>query len=229
MDQFEEQVGASGLLLAGFAGVVAVLLATAPPTAEQLASSDPLVQLAASLLGLWSIPVASLVAAAVWWHVRPPNRAALRKAGTRIALAFGAVAVGLPLLRPGVGPALPSFIPPEESARPGVALGLCAALIEEGVFRLGLLAVLYVSWVRRARSRSGPGLASVVVTALVLALVHEVGPGAVTFHAQYFVSRFVVLGCLMGALFLWPGPAFLVAGHCAAHVAIPLLFPGTSG
>ena len=50
MDQFEEQVGASGLLLAGFAGVVAVLLATAPPTAEQLASSDPLVQLAASLL-----------------------------------------------------------------------------------------------------------------------------------------------------------------------------------
>lgn len=229
MGQFEEQVSASGALLAVFAGVVAVLFATAPPTAEQLSSSDPLVQFATSVLGLWGIPVVSLVAAAVWWRVRPPSRTALRKAGARIALAFGAVAVGLPVLRLAVGPAFPSFIPPEESARPGMALGLCAALIEEGVFRLGLLAVLYAVWVRRAQSLWGPGLASVVITALVLALVHEVGPGAVTFNAQYFVTRFVVLGCVMGALFLWPGPAFLVAGHCAAHVAIPLLFPGAAG
>jgi hypothetical protein len=228
-DQLEEQISAAGGLLAVFAGAVAVLFVAASPTASQLASSDPLVQLATSYVGLWGILVASLVPAVVWWYVRPPSRTALIRAGSRAALAFGAVAVGLSFLRLMVGPAFPSFIPPEESARPGMALGLCAALIEEGVFRLGLLAVLYVLWVRRGWSRLGAGLASVVITALALALVHEVGPGAVTFHAQYLVSRFVILGCAMGALFLWPGPAFLVAGHCAAHVGIPLLFPGAAG
>lgn len=226
MDPFDEQVSASGALLAVFAGVVAVLFLVQAPTASELSSSDPLVQLAASTIGLWGIPVASLVPAALWWYVRSPGRGAWITAGKGIAIGIGSVAVGLPLLRLAVGPAFPSFIPPEESARAGMALGICAALIEEGVFRLGLLALLYTWWAGRGQSRLLVGIASVAITSLALALAHELGPGAVTFHAPYFMARFVILGCLMGALFLRPGPAFLVAGHCAAHVAIPLLFSG---
>jgi hypothetical protein len=124
---------------------------------------------------------------------------------------------------------LPAFIPPEESALPGMAMGLCAALLEESVFRLGLLAPIYVVLVGRGRRRVPAAATAVLVTALVLALLHEVGPGATEIPGQYLASRFLILGCLMGALFLSPGPVFLVAGHCAAHLAIPLLFSGAVG
>ncbi len=226
MGDFEGDVSAAGVFLAAVAGLLVALFALTPPTPDQLAASDPLVQLAAATTGLWSIPVISLLPALVWWRLCPVRRPALTRAGWRIAAALGLVAIFLPALRLVSGPSLPSFVPPEESARPGLALGLGAALIEEGLFRLGLLAGLYVLTRRFFRSDVTAAAAAIAVTALVLAAAHEIGPGAGAFEWQYCATRVLVLGGAMGVLFFRPGPSFLVALHSAAHVGIALLFPG---
>lgn len=128
----------------------------------------------------------------------------------------------MPLLRLLVGPALPDFVPPEESARAGMALGVAAGVLEEAVFRIALLAPL-VLWLRRRATPRAAAAIAVGVSALAFALSHELGPGAGPFDPRFFAVRFLLPGCAMGALFLFR-PAFLVSLHASAHVAIALLF-----
>lgn len=134
--------------------------------------------------------------------------------------------VGLPLLLVVAGPALPSFVPPEESALPGSALGLGAGVLEEAVFRLGVLAAVLLV-LRRAMAARAAATVAVVLTALAFAASHELGPGAGAFDPYFFATRFIIPGCVMSTLFLKPGPAFLVTLHSTSQ-GIALLFSGVA-
>ncbi len=225
MAQFKEEVSAAALLFLPFVGLFLVLRGVAPPTSEHLLASDPLIQLVGAYAGLWAIPVLSALPALAWVALLHPSRAALSRAARGVLGGLAVVAVGLPLLRLLVGPALPAFVPPEEGAMAGIALGVGAGIIEEAIFRLGLLAALFLV-ARRALSPRWAGAFAVVVTSLAFALSHELGPGAGTFDPRFFATRFVVPGCLMSLLFFRPGPSFLVSLHSASHVGIALLFSG---
>jgi len=218
-----EQASAAALVIQPFTILYGVLLAWTPPTAQQLHASDPLVQLFAALAGLWSIPVAATAVLLVWWLIRPPSRAALARAGWLGAAAVLVVVLVMPAGRVLVGPTLPAFIPPEESAKPGMLLGLAAGLIEEVIFRLVVLPV-GLSVGARFTSRRGAAWGAVLGTALLFALSHEVGPGAAAFSPVYFLDRFLFPGVLMSAAFFWPGAPFICTLHCAVHVLLPLLF-----
>jgi membrane protease YdiL (CAAX protease family) len=160
---------------------------------------------------------------AAWWLGVRPGRAALRRGLRHGGLALFAVAVGLPLARILVGPSLPSFIPPEESARPGLAGGLAAGVFEEAVFRLVVLPAVLMG-LSSLRSTNRRFLVASLLVGLAFAVSHEAGPGADRFDPVYFVDRLVLPGLLMSLGCRWPGFTFVVTGHCAAHVALPFLF-----
>ena len=222
---FEEDVGAAALLFLPFVLLFLALWAVAPPSSSQLVASDPLVQLVYAAAGLWAIPLLSVLPALAWMVLSWPSRPALLRAA-RLALGGAAlVGVGLPLLRLVVGPALPAFVPPEESALAGITLGVGAGMFEEAVFRLGILPAAFLL-VRRAWPPIWAVAFAVVVTSLAFALSHELGPGAGQFDPRFFATRFVMPGCVMSLLFFWLGPSFLITLHCAAHVGIALLFTG---
>ena len=227
MASFREDVSAAALLFLPFVGLFLALWAVAPPSDAQLLVSDPLVQWVHAYAGLWAIPVLSALPALAWVASLPPPRAALSRAVRPALSGLAVAALGLPLLRIFVGPALPAFVPSEESALPGIALGVGAGVLEEAVFRLGILAVAYLA-ARRLCPPAWAAVSAVALTSLAFALSHELGPGAAAFDARFFATRFLVPGCVMSLLFFRPGPSFLVTLHCAAHVGIALLFSGPS-
>ncbi len=216
-----EDVSAAGVVLTPFVALYVLLLVTRPPTSVQLAAADPLIQLPFVALGHAGIPLLSLGVIAAWcWAVRP-SAAALRRAVSLALLALLFVAVAVPLARLVLGPTLPAFVPPEESARPGM-LGLGAGILEETLFRLVLFPALL--WgASRALPRHFAAATAMVLTGFSFAFLHEVGPGARPFELPYFLDRAVFAG-LTSALALWPGFSFVVAAHCGAHVLLPLLF-----
>lgn len=220
---FEEDVAAAALWLLPWSLLFALVLWLAPPTAEQLAASDPLVQVFALGPGVLAIAGLAVVAAVAWNLRSAPGRDALRRSARGAVLGAGLAGLGLPLVRLLAGPALPGFIPPEESAAPGLALGLAAGVLEEVVFRLGVLAVVF-RVLEGAVSRRAALLAAVGISGLAFSLSHELGPGAGDCELRFLVSRFLVPGCFMSALFFRPGPTFLVTLHVAAHVGIWALF-----
>ena len=228
MENFRQDVSAAAALFLPFVLLFILLLNVAPPTASQLQASDPLVQLVNDYAGLWALGALSAFPALVWIALAPPSGEALLRGARRALAALLTTALGLPLLRLVAGPALPAFIPPEESALPGLALGVGAGILEEATFRLGLLAIAFVAARRFWRWTPATAFA-VVVTGLAFALSHELGPGEVAFDPQFFATRFVVPGCIMSSLFFRPGPAFLVTLHCSAHIGIALLFTGIAG
>jgi hypothetical protein len=203
-----------------------VLAATAwsrPPSSGELAHADPLVVWFRGLGGVWAIVALSGAVALAWIVGERPSRAAVRR-GVGLALAGGAAALALALaIRALVGPALPDFIPAEESARPGLTQGLAAGLVEEAVFRLALLPLAF-GVAKRRMSNAAAATLAIAISALAFALAHELGPGAAPFRADYFVVRLLVPGALMSAAFFVPGPAFIVSAHGTAHLLIPLLF-----
>jgi len=225
MANFKDDVSAAALLFLSFPILFLVLWAVAPPTPANLLASDPLIQLVAGHAGLWAIPVLSSLPALAWISLSPPSRSSVARAGCAALGGVGVAALGLLLLRLGAGPTLPDFVPPEESARAGITLGVGAGIVEEAVFRLGLLASAFLL-ARRVLPPPWAGVLAVVTTALAFAWSHEIGPGAGPFNAHFFATRFVVPGCLMSLLFFRPGPSFLVTLHCSAHVGIALLFRG---
>lgn len=213
-----EDTGAAAVVVIVFATLAAALAATVGYSAEQLARADPLVQVVG---GPWPDIALALVIGVVALRVARPGRAALAR-GLRFALA-GAAAAALVViaLRVSVGPVLPSFIPAEESARPGIALGVTAGLVEEAVFRLLVLAGAYAILSRRI----GPipaALAAALITGLLFALSHEVTPAA--FDATHFTTRMLFPGLVMSVIYLRLSPAFIVTAHCAAHLMIPFAF-----
>jgi len=223
VDEWKREVSAAAALFLPFVTLHVALLALAPPTASQLVASDPLVQAARA----WAFPgMVALSSAAIgigWVALLPPGRATMARALRHALVAVVVAIVAAATLRLFVGPSLPAFIPPEESAKPGMALGMGAGVVEEALFRLALLPLCFAL----LRDRLGAGraaLVAVAITSLAFAASHEVGPGALAFDARHFVTHTLVPGAAMGALFFRVGPAFIITLHCAAHVCIPLLF-----
>jgi hypothetical protein len=134
---------------------------------------------------------------------------------------------GTLLVRLIVGPALPEFIPSEESAAPGLALGLSAGLLEEAIFRFTLLAVFYLL-ARRWMAPLPAAALGIAIASFAFAIAHEAAeaaaPGAHAFNAAHFLTRLIFPGCVMSCLFFRPGPSFILALHWSAHLVIPLLF-----
>lgn len=118
---------------------------------------------------------------------------------------------------------MPTFIPPEQSAKPGYLLGVSAGLAEELIFRLSLTPLLFVV-LRKWLGLHWSAFITIIIVALSFALLHEVGGGAEPFMPQHFIARFMIPGVVMGLVVFYVSPIFVVAVHCTAHVMIPLLF-----
>ena len=225
MDRFwREQVAAAAILIQPFAALTALLLFIAPPDEAAFTAADPIVRSIGLTVGLWAIPVAAMLTVPVWWLIARPSDAALmrsiRLVGAGVAVALGAAL----LLRAIFGAHLPAFVPPEESAAPGLSAGLAAGLIEEVLIRLAVLPAAVVL-ARRALGPVAAGVVAVLVSAAAFTLLHQIGPGAAPFVLAYAVTRFVFPGVVMSTAAIYPGPAFVCTAHCAAHLLIPLLFP----
>jgi len=221
---WREQVTAAALLIQPFAALTALLLFIAPPDAAAFDAADPLVRTIGLTVGLFAIPLAAVVALAIWGVVARPSPPALMRS-IRLAAAGVGIAVGVALLlRAIVGSDLPSFIPPEESAAPGLSAGLAAGLIEEVLIRLAVLPVA-LALARQVAAPVAARVIAVVVAATAFTALHHVGPGAAPFVPSYDATRFLFPGVVMSAAALWPGPALVCCAHCAAHLLIPLLFP----
>jgi hypothetical protein len=221
---WREDAATAVLVLQPFTALLAALALAAPPDAAERAAADPLVQLVAALGGgTWAVPLASAAAAvAVWCRMRP-SRAALARAARLGAGGVLAAAAGVLALRALLGPALPAFVPPEESARPGLLLGLSAGVLEELVVRLGVLPALLAA----LRWRGTPDarfVAAAASSGVVFALLHEIGPGAGSFDGAHFVVRAAIPGALFSLLGARTGFAFIVAAHAGAHLLIPFCF-----
>lgn len=213
--------GAAALVLLAALGLWCGFAWWSSPTLAQVRCSDPLVQVMTSLTGLWIVPV--LATAMVLAHLTGHSlrRSDVEAAAFAVVMGAGIVAGGL-LLANAVGPRpVPWFVPPEESACPGLFLGYTAALLEEAIFRMGVLPVVFaLLGTRLARGRAAA--IAVVVTGFAFALSHETG--AAGFNAAHAATRFLFPGCFMSALWLRPGPPYPVALHCALHVVIPSLY-----
>jgi hypothetical protein len=220
---WREQVAGAAILIQPFAALTALLLFIAPPDPAAFAAADPIVRSIGLTLGLFAIPLAALLALPAWLLLARPSAAALMRSLQLAAAGVGlAIAVSL-LLRAVVGEHLPGFIPPEESAAPGLSAGLAAGLIEEVLIRLAVLpAALALS--RRLLAPRAAALFAVLIASATFALLHQVGSGAAPFEPAYAATRFLFPGMLMSAAALWPGPALVCVGHCAAHLLIPLFF-----
>ena len=204
-----------------FLAIVLVLHFADPATMMEKLHADPLLEPLETLLGTFAVPMLSVAAIMAWLlrtrPARPELQTGLRDAAIGAVLSLTATLT----IRVIAGPELPSFIPPEESARPGMLLGLSAGLIEEVFFRLGTLPLLYFA----LRRRAGEGrarVAAIITTGLLFALSHELS-GA-EFRPDLFVTRTLLPGCVMSLLCFVLSPAAVVALHCTAHLAIPFLF-----
>jgi membrane protease YdiL (CAAX protease family) len=210
------EVAAAALVLQPFVGLCAVLVLLDPPTPAELAAADPLVRALVMATSPWALPLTGAVAGVVWWRVGRPDADAAARAWRLAAMASVVVVAVLASVRVVGGPALPAVVPPEEGARPGIVLGLGAGILEEAVFRLGVLPMLLLGTRRR--------VLAVILTSLAFALAHDLVPGAPAFSTAHFLARFLLPGMLMSSLCLWPGFAFVFALHCGAHVLLPFLF-----
>jgi len=217
------QVGAAGIVLAPYALLAIALTLVSPPTIGQMLASDPLVQLANDLAGVWVLAAASVAVVFVLATRFTPSGRQIRR-GLWLGLAGAAAACAvIGAVRLAVGEQLPAFIPPEESSRPGVVLGLHAGVVEEALFRLAILPLIY-TWVNRRTVRWVAIAVAMLATGLLFAAAHELGPGAGPFDARHFVTRVIFAGPITSAPFFWPGPSFIVSAHCAAHLLIPFVF-----
>ncbi len=222
---FVGEVSAAALVFQVFVVLYIIFWVMIPPTPEQLAASDPLIQFVHVYSGLWGIPVLCALPAFAWWWVQRPSQKLLFGAVQGSLVALGIVALGLPLLRLLGGPSLPDFIPPEESSRPGLLLGVGAGILEEAVFRLGVLSVLFLLF-RKIFPPRWAAVFAIGLTGLAFALSHEIGPSVAPFDFAHFVVRLAIPGCAMSVLFFRPGPSFIVFLHSAAHIGIATLFTG---
>jgi CAAX prenyl protease-like protein len=220
---WRQQVAAAAILIQPFAALTALLLFIAPPDPAAFAVADPIVRSLGLTLGLFAIPAAALLSLPVWLLLARPSAVALMRS-LQLAAAGVAIAIAAALLiRALAGEHLPGFIPPEESAAPGLSAGLAAGLIEEVLIRLAVLPAA-LALARRVLAPPAAAAVAVLVAAATFALLHQVGPGARPFVPAYAATRFLFPGLLMSVAALWPGPALVCVGHCAAHLLIPLFF-----
>lgn len=204
-----------------------VVLTIFPPTPGQMNVADPLVQWLFPLGGVWFVPALSIALALPWLVMSHPSRSDLRTALFYSLAGLSVASVATGAIRLVGGPSLPSFVPPEESAAPGLALGLGAGIIEEALFRFAILPLTYLL-VQRKTGRAAATMTAIFVTGLLFAVSHEFGPGAVEFNRVYFATRVLIPGMAMSMVYLLVHPAFMVSAHCAAHIAIYWLFVGAA-
>lgn len=216
-----QDVAAATIIAQVFVVYLAVLQVVAPAQASHWAHADPILLILSPEVTLALVPALSVLLALTWWRWAKPDKATLRRALWHAAagLAAGLVAIGL--LRLVTGPVLPTFIPAEESAKPGFLLSMTAGYGEEVILRMALLPALLFGLARRL-SRPAIITIAVVATGLAFALLHE--PGQEAFNAQYFITRVLVPGCAMSLAFIYISPAFLIVAHASAHLLIPALF-----
>lgn len=219
---------ADARVLAPFTAIWLVLLLAAPASPAQRAAGDPLVLLVAVgnspvICGLatlffmvfWTRQVARLDGES---SSAPPHSRAVpwlwAGAGVLVACAVAGA------LRLVVGSELPTFIPPEESSRPGLLLGMSAALIEETLFRMAIVPLVLA--LLGPRRIAGPVVA-IAASALLFPLSHELPPDGVV-HWGQVATRALFPGVVMTAAAIFIRPAFVLSAHCTAHLAIPFLF-----
>jgi len=212
--------GVASLAAVVFAAILAALAVLRPASEAQRRAADPLVQLIDGRFGVWPVVALPIVAAVAWRRAARPSRsdAAWALSGVLAAVVVSAA------IRALVGSRLPSFIPSEESARPGVTLGLAAGLLEEVVFRLAVLPLVFFALAKRIDRRVA-ALVAVLVTGALFSLSHELGPAGGAFVSQFMLTRLIVPGAAMSIVALRLNVTFLVCAHCTAHLLIPWLFP----
>lgn len=214
------RMGASAVLLLLSTPVFALMWLAQPPRPEQQLAADPLLSWLQPLGGAPVVAALAAIAGIAWWRAARPDRRAWREA-TGYAIAGAAAGMLVPLLLHAyAGDTLPAFIPPEESAAPGMTLGIAAGLLEEVLFRFGTLPLVFLALHRRIGVLPAAALAC-VATGLLFALSHEAGQA---FVAAHFATRVLIPGIAMCLAAIVIHPAFVVTAHLAAHVAIPLLF-----
>lgn len=213
--------GVASVLALAFAALLAALTHWCPASEAQRGAADPLVQLLYGSGGVWLIVAATVIVAIAWKRYARVRRSdvgwALAGVGVAMVLAFAIRAI--------VGNRLPAFIPSEESARPGITLGLAAGLVEEVVFRLVLLPCIFLVAAKWMDRRVAAGIA-VLVTAVLFSLSHELGPAGGVFDQRFMLTRFAIPGLAMSIVALRLNLTFVVFAHCTAHLLIPSLFPG---
>ena len=203
-----------------FVLLVGALLRTIPPTSAERAGADPLIKL---LRGAGPVLPITLTIAVAWLALSRPRAPQLRR-GLIQALAGAVAAVAATLVIFALaGATLPSFIPPEESARAGLTNGVAAGLVEESAFRLALLPLFY-ALARRRLALYPAIIVAAIGTGLLFSLAHELGPASAPFALGYLATRALVPGMAMSLIALRVSPAFIVSAHCTAHLMIPALF-----
>jgi len=188
----------------------------APSSEAHWANVDPILKIVPCTVMLAFVVVVGFASPVVMTRIARPEKRAF--AWAAIGVVFG---MGLALvLRAIVGSTLPAFIPSEESAKPGPTLNMMAGVAEEVLFRLALLTATYVFLAKRT-TRVTAVLVSALISGVAFALLHHVGPGASS--VAWFMTRTLIPGFAFNVVYL-VRPSFLVCAHCAAHIAIPLVF-----
>ena len=205
--QHRADFAAAAVVAQPFTIYLVVMRFARPPTPDEWSHADPILR----FLPLWLIPAMGVIAAIVWIRLARPTL------GRALRLALFGILVGVAIcgvLRAIYGHQLPRFVPPEESAAPGLLLNMSAGYTEEIIFRIALLPALLIG-LRRVPLGM---LLAVALTGLAFALSHDVHLDA------HFATRFLIPGCAFSLAALLISPSFLVTAHCTAHILIPLLF-----
>ncbi len=220
-----DEISSAALLTIPFVLLYGVYALALPLTPAQVDASDAIVRVALDCGGVWTIAFVTLLTVVAWAVSAPPSFATVVSSIRRAVQTIAVVGAGMILLRLFIGPQLPGFIPPEESAEPGLVLGLGAGLIEEALFRLGVLPAALAVANRWLVPRAW--LAAVVaalVTGVTFAVAHEIGANSGPFTLVYLVDRVFLPGMLFSLAAIRFGWTVPVVGHCFAHVMMPLLF-----
>ncbi len=214
---------AGALLLALTLPITIANLATTP-TRANIEAADPFVRLILAFgAGIW--PIAILAAATgVYWLRGSKRLPKLVVTWTQPLAIAAAIGVVLPLLLRLIGGSnLPTFFSADQSARPGMPFGLAAVLLDETVVRMLVLPALLV-FLRRRMTTTPATAAAVVLSGMVFALLHEVGPAAHVFHGDHFLLRFFLPGCALSAAAVLFGVPIALTGHLVAYVMLCLIF-----
>lgn len=222
-NRFLEDTSVSAYATLAFGFYALILLLVTTQTEEHWLYADPILKIFPRDVTLWGIPALSVLLFFFWKSLKPVKPQAISSARKFAFWGSATAIVALLAMRLVAGEHLPSFVPPEESAKPGYLLGMSAGLAEELIIRLILTPLLFVV----LRTRLGfywSALITIVIAALSFAFLHEAGSDAGAFMPQHFVTRFLFPGVIMGLAVFFVSPIFVVALHCTAHVFIPLLF-----
>jgi hypothetical protein len=222
-NRFLEDMYCAACVALLFGGYTLILLLTTTASETEWLHADSVLKIFPKAVTLWGIPILSL-ALFFFWKLQKPAQVQAISSPLKFAFSGAAIAIVVLLaLRVMLGENLPAFIPPEESVKPGYLLGMSAGLGEELVMRLMLTPLIFIA-LRKWLGFYESVWTAIIFTALCFALWHEVGSIGEPFMLQYFATRFMVPGVIMGLATFCISPVFLVSLHCTSHIMIPLLF-----